>query len=175
MHLRGYFTEVMTMNEELQKIVELLPLIKAVSGENTILTVYDADSYIVGYALPEGMTPILQIGDKFEDVSGGFDKVMRTGECVHNVLPAEVMGEPFEGELIPIKDGGQIVGIIASTYSVVKKQNILDTVDRFRVDVDQIRTSMDAVSAGMKGVSDELASANDMTGVIKDDVNSFHW
>ena len=161
------------MNEELQKIIELLPLIKSVSGEEKIITVYDEDSYIRGYALPDGMTPILQIGDKFEDVTGGFDKVMRTGEAVHNILPAEVMGEPFEGDLIPIKDeDGRVVGVIASTYSVVKKQNILDTVDRFRSDVDKIRTSMDEVSLGMQSVSDELTSADNMTGVIKDDVNS---
>lgn len=160
------------MNEELQKVIEVLPLIKSVAGKNAIITVYDADSYIRGYALADGMEPILNIGDKFEDVTGGFDKVMRTGETVHNILPAEIMGEPFEGDLVPIKDGGRVVGIIATTYSVVKKQNILDTVEKFRTDVDQIRTSMDAVSEGMKGVSGELNSANDMTGLIREDVNS---
>jgi len=160
------------MNEKLAKIVELMPVIHDIAGEEMIITVYDTEGYILGYALPKDMTPMLKVGDKFEDPSGSFDRVIRTGEKIHNILPAEVMGEPFEGDVVPIKDGKEVVGVIVSSYSALKKQNILDTVDKFAECVDKIRASMDAVSSGMANVSTELAVANDMTGTIREDVSA---
>ncbi len=160
------------MNEQLEKVIEMLPIMKAMVSRNTIITVYDAEGYIRGFAMPDGIPPVLKVGDHFDDISGGFDKVVRSGEAIHNVLPAEVMGEPYEGDLVPIKDGHRVVGIISSAYSVKSKQNILDTVEKFKDDVNKMKASMDEVNIGMENVSAELSTANDMTGIIRNDVST---
>lgn len=159
------------MNEKLEKIIEQLEIMKEVAGKDMIITVYDTEGYIRGYALPDGMPAVLKIGDHFDDVSGGFDRVLRTGKKIHNVLPAEVMGAPYEGDLIPIKEEGKVIGIIASTYDVTKKDNICKTVDRFKEDVSTIRESIDAISESMQALSAELAAADDLTNMVNSDVN----
>ena len=160
------------MNEKLEKVVELLPVLKDMVGKEAIITVYDTEGCVLGYELPEGSQPILKIGERFHDPSGGFDKALRTGEVVHNFLPAEVMGEPFEGEIVPIKDGREVVGVVAATRSALHKMNILATVEQFGGDVEKIRAAMEVVSNGMENVSTELSSANDMTGTIREDVTA---
>ena len=94
------------VNERLARVIELLPVIKQLFEQDVYLSVMDRDGVIQGYSVPDGVAPMLSVGQRFEDPSGAFNEVIRFGRRKHNKLPKEVMGEAFEGELVPIKDGG---------------------------------------------------------------------
>ena len=100
------------VNENVKKVVDLVPLIGQLFEYDVYISVMDEDSVVQGYYVPEDVTPKLHVGDAFHDPSGAFRDVMRTGQAKHNYLPKEVMGEAFEGILVPIKDGSKVVGCI---------------------------------------------------------------
>lgn len=60
------------INECLKKVVEQLPLIQQLFEHDIFLSVIDSDGVIQGFAVPNGVTPQLQIGELFVDPSGAF-------------------------------------------------------------------------------------------------------
>ena len=104
------------MNEHLQYIVDNLDIISQLYDREVILSVMDRDKIVRGFSLPQGIPPQLEIGSVFEDPSGIFDEVIAKGVTRHNYLPKEVMGFPIEGNLVPVKDNGQVVGCVSQRY-----------------------------------------------------------
>ncbi len=67
------------MNERLQSVIDNLQLIRQLYDKDVYLTVLDAKGAVLGYSLPDGKKPILEMGSVFEDPSGVFDEVIRKG------------------------------------------------------------------------------------------------
>ena len=100
-----------------------------------------------------------------------FDRVMKEGVTVHNVLPKEVMGVTFEGNLVPIKDGNAVVGCIICTYSVEEKEKVRDIAEQFKESVNNIDNSVKEVISGTENLVQMLEDMNAMTSSVEEDVN----
>lgn len=159
------------MNQKVQSVVDNLDIIKQLYDTSTYISVLDKDGILVGYVIPEGESPKIQIGEKFEDLSGAFDRVMREGIKLHNYLPKEVMGMAFEGDLVPIKDGSRIEGCLICTYAAQDAGNVKNITDRFKVSVKQIDVSVQEVINGTENLVQMLEKMNDMTTSVESDVN----
>lgn len=159
-------------NECLERIVADLPLIKLLFEHDVYLTVLDAEGIIQGFSLPDGVDPMLQVGDVFHDPSGAFDEVMQTGRVKHNRLPKEAMGEAFEGVVVPIKDGSKIVGCITCTYSVDTKEEIMQIAVKFQESMHDIDKSIQSVVAGTNDLVSMLSNVGGITTSIEGDVQA---
>lgn len=159
------------MNQKVQNVVDNLDIIKQLYNTQTYISVLDKNSILVGYSIPDGEAPKLKIGDKFEDPSGAFDRVMREGIKLHNRLPKEVMGMAFEGDLIPIKDNGIIEGCLISTYAIQDRESVRNIAERFKGSVNQIDVSVQEVINGTENLVAMLEKMNDMTNGVESDVN----
>lgn len=160
------------MNKKITEIVNNLPVIQATYATPAVVTVIDEDSIMQGYILPPGMEPILKVGDKFEDPTGGLDKVMSGGEKIHNILPKEVMGGAFEGDLIPIKDNGKVVGILTATYPVDEKSAVTNLKNQFRSSVKEINETLNPLFDLMKKTTDRMDSLTESVYKVKEGSNS---
>lgn len=160
------------MNKKLEDLIELLPMIRQICGRNVFLTLIDADRVLRGFALPEGEKPQLNIGEVFEDPSGALDEVLRTGRPKHNHLPKEVMGEAFEGELIPIQEGGEVVGCIICTYSVDVKRQMEEITTKFQESVGNINNSLQELVGGMENLFNMLTDMDALTTSVEGDVQN---
>lgn len=161
----------MNENNKLHSIVENLPIIRQLYDKEAHLTVLDAEGVVLGYSIPEGERPILEVGSVFEDPSGSFDEVIRKGVKKHNFLPKEVMGTAFEGNLVPVKDGGKVVGCITCTYSVEEETKIRRVTEQFKKSVENIDESIQDVVSGMESLFSMLTEMNEMTSGVEGDVN----
>ncbi|MDE6567192.1 MAG: hypothetical protein K2K70_05620, partial [Lachnospiraceae bacterium] len=159
-------------NKQLDNIVELLPVIRQLFGKDVFLSVLDRDGIIQGYSVPDGVPPMLSVGQVFEDPSGAFDEVITTGKRKHNHLPEEVMGEAFEGELVPVKDGGQVVGCLICTYSVGIKKQMSEIANQFQESVKTIGESTQTVIDGIENLFHMLTEMDRMANVVEGDVNN---
>lgn len=159
------------MNEKLQKVVDCLPIIKGLYEGDAYVCVFDADEQIQGFELPDGVVPQFQIGDRVEDPTGACGEVIRTGMRKHNVLPQDVMGAPFEGDISPIKDGGKVVGCITVTYPVGSKELMADITDRFQDSVMKANDSIKSVVEGLENLFGMLSGMNERTVGIENDVD----
>lgn len=160
------------MNEKLQSAVDNLWLIQQLYDKQMFLTVLDTDGVIVGYNVPDGVTPKFEVGEKFEDPTRAFEDTIATGEMRHNVLPPEIMGEPFEGNLIPIKDDdGTVLGCITCAYSVEERSRIMGLAEQFHDSVNNVDKSIKQLISGIENLFQMLTSMNDLTVGVEQDVS----
>lgn len=160
------------VNERLQHIIDDLPIMKQMFERDVFLTVLDTQGIIQGFSVPSGETPKLKVGDVFEDPSGAYKEVLRTGRSLHNRLPKEVMGEAFEGVLIPIKDDSGVVGCLTCTYSVDAKEQIIEIAGKFQESANSINSSVQAVVGGIEHLSKTLTHMNAITNNVESDVKT---
>lgn len=159
------------MSTKLQNIVDNLDIIKQLFGKEIIISVLDRNGVVQGFSLPEGMPPQSEVGSVFEDPSGIFDEVIRKGVTKHNYLPREVMGFPVEGNLVPIKDDGEVVGCVICTYSVEGKEKVKDIGAKFQESIQEIDESIQDVVDGIENLFHMLTDMNKMTSDVEKDVN----
>lgn len=158
------------MNDKVLQVVEMLPLIRGIYGDDAYIEVLDDESVIRGYSIPDGVAPQVQVGQVFKDPTGGCDEVLRTGVKKVNYLPAEVMGEPFEGVIMPIKDGSATVGVIVYSHSVKEKEFVRDMTREFKESMETITAAVTEVTGEIENLSDMLTEMNGHTQVVNSDV-----
>lgn len=159
------------MNTNLQYIIDNLDLIRQLYDKEMIISVIDKDHIVQGYSLPKGLPPQMPVGSKFEDPSGIFDEVIAKGITKHNYLPKEVMGFPVEGNLVPIKENGQVTGCVICSYSVEGKEKVKEIAGRFQESIQEINTSIKDVIGGIETLFNMLTNMNQMTSEVEKDVN----
>lgn len=159
------------MNQELQKLVDSLPVMAQMYEQDVYITVFDANCDVCGFHVPDGVRPQLAIGEHFHDPSGGYAEVLSTGVRKHNYLPAEVMGEAFEGMIVPVKDGGAVVGVVTVTYSARVKERISENTQKFKTSVDNVKDSVETILAGFTDLFEKLGGMVEITSKVGNDVD----
>lgn len=160
------------MNEQLEKIVDVLPLMQQLFEHEVYITVIDAEGVVQGFVVPNGVIPQLRVGESFHDPSGAFEQVITTGKPKKNHLPKEVMGEAFEGMLVPVKDGRKVVGCITCTYSVDLKNQNVEIAEQFRKSVKEVNESIQTMVEGIENIFKMLSEVNQVTSNVESDVNT---
>lgn len=158
------------MNQEVKKVVDSLPVIRQILDNKSYITVMDNEGIVQGYIIPDGERPQMEIGTRFQDPSGGFDEVIRTGKRKYNYLPKEVMGTAFEGVLVPIKDQGKVVGVLIYTHSADDKEHARDLTIEFGQSISEISSAITNVADNFAEMFEMLKGMNDRTTEIEGDV-----
>lgn len=158
------------MNDKLKQIIELLPIIQLTYKTPAIMTVLDDKRILQGFVMIPGLKPILSIGDEFVDPTGAVDKALATGEKIHNFLPKEAMGEAFEGDLIPIKDGGKIVGLLTANYPVSKEAEVKDLRNQFAASLKEISSTISPLFTYMETMVSEFNTMGTEISKVKQDM-----
>lgn len=157
-------------SEKLQSVIDSLPEIRQLFEADAFVTVVDSDAIMRGYEIPAGAIPQVQIGERFVNPSGALDRALKTGNKIHNKLPAEVLGEVFEGDLIPIKENGKVVGCLTCTYAVSGKERMISLSGQFDESIGKISDSIKTVVAGLEDLFNMLSGMNEKTEGIENDV-----
>ncbi len=159
------------MNEKLKNIADNVDIIRMLGDKDTMISVMDKDGVVVAFSMPESIPPQMGVGDRFEDPTGAFDEVIRTGRPKHNILPKSAVGIAMEGNLVPIKDGTEVVGCVISTYSVEDKEHVREVTKRFKCSVKEVGDSLQDIIGGIEKLFNMLTAMNEMTTDIEKDVN----
>lgn len=160
------------INKQLETIIDALPIIKQMFANDVYLSVMDTDRVVLGYSIPDGKKPYMRIGETFNDPTGVLSQVLKTGRVMHNRLPEEIMGESFEGELVPIKDGGTIVGCVACTYSVNVREHMTAITEKFQDSVGNIQDSLQQLLGGFENMYSLLADMDKIANKVEGDVHN---
>ena len=158
------------ISPELQKVLEVMPYIRQLCGEEVALAVTDLEKYLFnesGKTHKRNNTP----GDPIAK-GGILDYVIKTGKPAVKRIPREVMGVPFVGRAAPIMEEGRVVGAVASSMP-------MDVEDQLNQMAQKMSSSVEAVASGSSGfaasaeemaaTSAELATNTDrITGDVKD-------
>lgn len=160
------------INRKLEELIDELPVIKQMFAHDVYIMVMDADGVVQGYSIPDGKKPHIGIGETFNDSTGVLWQVLRTGKAMHNRLPAELMGESFEGELVPVMDNGKIVGCVACTYSVDVREQMTAITTKFKDSVGNIQGSLQQLLGGIENLFTLLANIDKIANNVESDVHN---
>lgn len=158
------------VNAELQKVIDALPIVHQTVGDDSYLMVLDEESIVRGYAIPASEEPKYHVGDKMKDTSGGVEEVLATGQKKFNYLPKEVVGDAFEGVLVPIKDGSKVVGCLTYSYCVEDKNDVRNMTEEFKESIRIIDESIQNVIDSIEGLFGMLSGMTELTDGIHHDV-----
>lgn len=160
------------INRQLEILIESLPVIKQMFSQDVYIMVMDADGVVKGYSIPDGKKAHVSVGSVFRDPTGALREVLRTGRTMHNFLPEDIMGESFEGELVPIKDDGMVVGAVACTYSVDVKEQMSQITTKFQNSVGNIQGSLQQLLSGIENLFTLLADIDKIANTVESDVHN---
>lgn len=160
------------MSELLDMYVKALPTLQQLFEEEVFMCVMEPDATVVGYVVPAGKTPTVSIGQKFQDPTGGFSEVIRTGTRKYNFLPKDVLGEAIAGYLVPIKEGLDVVGVIGCTYSADDKIKFKEIVSGFNDSMSQVKDSIAEIVSNFDVLFNGVNEVTDMTGKVETEVNT---
>lgn len=158
------------MNRKVEAMIEQLDGIRFLFDEGAFVSVLDTDARCLALSAPEGFVSFINIGERIDDPNGAFQRCISTGTVQHNILPKEVVGMDMEGNLVPIKDGGEVVGVIASSFIVDDKQKKVEVEKAFRESMVKVNSSVDKVMAAMNNLTDDLSAIIEATSEIGKDV-----
>lgn len=159
------------MNEKLKSIVENLDTIRLLNDGDFVVSVVDKNRIIQGYSMATSISPAFEVGSLFEDPTGVLDEALRTGQVRHNVLPKESAGIALEGNIVPIRDGADIVGCLISTYPVEGKEKTLEIASQFQKSVGDVNEALQGIVNGLEDLFNMLTDMNQMTADIEKDVS----
>lgn len=161
------------MNEKLRNIIDNLEIFRQLYNENGNISVLDSEGIILAYSLPEGKKrpEVVEIGKKFVDPTGVFDTVIKTGKKAHNYFPKEIIGIAIEGNLVPIKEDGKVIGCIIFTYEVEEKEKVKEIAQQFKESVSDINKSMDEIIDETEKLAGMLKHMDNMTVDVERAVN----
>ena len=161
------------MGDTLKNLVDNLEAIRQLFDGEGNISVMDSNGVILGYSIPEGRKKAedIEVGKKFIDPTGAFDKVIKTGKKVHNYLPKEVAGIALEGNLVPIKENGQVIGCIIFTYEAEEKERVKQIAAQFKESVNNIDNSIHDIINGTEELANVLKDMDKMTADVEKSVN----
>lgn len=160
------------MNQKLQEIAEKLDFIRLTQERPSVISLLDRDAVVLAVSLPPELPPSIAVGERMDDPTGAFDRCIKTGQVVHNILPKEVVGMAMEGNLVPIKDGNQVIGCLISTYCVDDKEKMNEITANFKESVSSVHTSIQTMIKGFELLFEKLQTMLTTTETVGEDVKS---
>ena len=161
------------MNEKLEQIIDLLPLMTNFFDNDVFITVIDSDYVVQGYYVPEGEKSYYRVGDRYEDDKGGLLKaVFRDGRRRQFLLDDSYMGANMHCAFFAIKDGSSIVGVVSYAYSVDSEKKLNDVVQKVEESISDMNNYIEPILAGLENMSEIFSNLVGVTSGIDEDVNS---
>lgn len=159
-----------TINPVLQQAIDALPMFYKMLDDSAFLTIFDSEGTVVANECPRGIAQPKPIGSHLDDPTGALDEVIRFGKKKYNKIPKEVLGEEYEGYLTPIKDGGEVVGVISYTHSVAEMATVKGVAEEFKAAMNDISDALEQISQGVDNMNEILGKVNEEASEVTSDV-----
>lgn len=132
----------MKMQKKLEKIKEMIPIMKSMVDEDLAISIWDREGTVVYFQKAETFPLHFDIGFRLEDKNDKIFQAMETGKTIHKSLPKEVFGVPIEGNLVPVFDEGKVIGCIACVYYSQKMAELEDKTNQMKHILEESKDSI---------------------------------
>ncbi len=151
----------------LQMIVQLLPYLRQMIGEDCGLGVTDLEKFL--YNANGKLNLPVKAGDPIK--TGTItEAVIKSGQTLTKRVPKEVLGDPYVGMGIPVRgDDDRLLGVL----TIIKPIDVQEKVSVMAEELSKSMENIATVSSGLMSSSEQLAAtaqelAENTTGIEKD-------
>lgn len=153
----------------LEALLETIPIMKKALNLDAQICLCDREKTI-GVWYGDTFRMDIEVGTYLDINHPGDDmmlKVIETGEGSSGNLPAFVYGVPTNGILTPIKENGQVVGVLSTAVSIennTKMNEQIQTVNEELVDTQQ---GVDAIVSSAEQIKTQLDMLQQLSSTVE--------
>jgi len=151
----------------LQMLVQLTPYLRQMIGEDCGLGITDLEKFL--YNVNGKLNLPVKAGDAIK--AGTItEAVIKSGQKMLKRVPKEVLGEPYVGMGIPVRDDDdRLLGVM----TIIKPIDIQEKVSVMAEELSKSMENIATISSGLMSASEQLAAtaqdlAENTTGIEKD-------
>ena len=168
---RGITIMESRMLEALQMV---LPMVRDITGQDFQVSLCDRSTGLATWEAKGFKMPLAIPGETLDWSNAKHRdmlQAMESGKQQISVLPREVLGEPIKGILTPVKEGGQVVGLVACAYSLEKDQQIRNSVKQLDESLNQSMESLEQIVKEASNLAERLSGIRTVTEQVKQEVD----
>ena len=145
-------------SDKILSIKKILPIMQKITGERISAALFDRTGKVWGVMEAKDMHMPHKEGSIVDLTTPEYAEVykcLQTGQEMHNRLDREVFGIAMEGDILPIVEEGEVVGVVVTSYSVEKEEVIQEKAD-------ELKDNIFTVDSGVKSIgetSEELSAS----------------
>lgn len=155
------------MNQRLQEVINLVPMIKQMTGMDAAICVWNTEAVVEAFFAAENMGLLFQVGYQLENKTDKIYDVLRTGVAQYNKIPKEVFGYAVEGTITPIFDGKEIVGVVTYGFSTEVKNQIVSSANNLTESIHQTEASIAEIKNGTIDIENNMQQVQKITELVK--------
>jgi len=143
--------EKISKNKSINAVFEnIVPALENIYGENILITICDKEKCL--YCKQASDFDLkTKVGDSIND-SPGLVQVINSGECKYNICDTpqivELYGSEFSAYISPIKEDGQVVGVLSLAISLKRKRLMDNIVKNFSESFFQVSKGINDINEG---------------------------
>lgn len=107
-----------------EQALAVAPLLKELCTDDVAVVISDTECFLY-YSRPRTFDLGIQVGQKLTE-NGGMTRAIRKGSRIVNEIGKEVVGVSHISVVVPITDGGAVVGAVGLVRSTAKKDELVE-------------------------------------------------
>lgn len=152
----------------------VLPLMKEITGKDMQLSLCDRTRVINVWQGEHFKMPSALPGVELEwdnPAHRNMLEAMEKGVQDVSILPKEMFGIPIKGILTPIRENGEVVGVVACAFSMEQQAKIQDSISLLDTNLQQSRDSVEEIAQEAVNLADKLNSIQSVAEQVKEEVD----
>lgn len=157
------------MSEKLQFYVDNLTTIQSFSPESCTIILFDTEK-VIGYS-PGNVDIKIPIGTPLEHFKGTISyQVLQTGQSMREERGPERYGTSYIGVSTPIKDDGNVVGVLTIMHPTAKIDALRSGATELSAVIEEMSASTETVTSSSNEVSEMLATLKNQSNQAMEDI-----
>lgn len=155
----------------LEELKETMPLFHQLATNDVLLALFSRTE-VLGVWKAEGFqVDFVQEGEVLSTSNPKHELILDTmekGSVVNTEAPEELMGIPVRGNLVPVYEEGQVVGMVASMVSMKENHRIGALTESLDSNLGESLKSIEEIAKGASDLSDKLNNIHDTSEMVRD-------
>lgn len=146
-------------HEKLLRYKDFLPLIRQLTDLDVVVLLYSAEGELVECIDAEYSKAPYKVGEIVDFSRPEFEQIRRalsTKKKIHNKLGREVFGIAMEGNIIPIIEQNEAIGVLVCTYCTEVREEIKEKSTTLQEDIRQIEDSAQQIEMSANRLVDTI-------------------
>lgn len=162
------------MSQIIDALEIVLPLVKQFTLKDMQLSLCDRKRVIGGWQADSfkmpGAVPGVDL-DWNNPQHRNMMEVMEKGVQDVSILPKQVFGVTIKGILTPIRENGEVVGLVACAYSMEHQEKVKETADSLNSNIEQSHENVNFIAHEAENLVERLDNIQQFAEQVKEEVS----
>ena len=155
----------------LEELLETMPLFRQLATNDMFLALFSRNQVLGVWKADGFQVDFVQEGEMLSASNPKHELIleaMNSGAAMEKEAPEEVFGLPVAGNLIPVYEDGQVVGLVASMICKKESYRMSELTESLDNNLTESLSSIEEIAKGAGDLSDKLNTIHDTSEMVRD-------